>query len=57
MSKILVDTPEKKNIIIGIVTGVIGLLTCILNYPIYSYLKYNKNNQRQVKNLSFFTKI
>ena len=41
MSKIMVDTPEKMDMIIGMITGVIGLLICVLNYPIYSYLKNN----------------
>ena len=30
------------DIIIGMITGVIGLLICVLNYPIYSYLKAKK---------------
>ena len=42
MSIIMVDSPEKIDMIIGMVTGVIGLLICVLNYPIYSYLKSNK---------------
>ena len=43
MSKIMVGSPEKMDIIIGMITGVVGLLICVLNYPIYSYLKSNKN--------------
>lgn len=39
MSKVMVETPDKTDMIIGIVTGVIGLLICVLNYPIYAYLK------------------
>lgn len=42
MSKVMVGSPEKMDIIIGMVTGVVGLLVCVLNYPIYSYLKSNK---------------
>ena len=42
MSKIMVGTPEKMDMIIGMITGVVGLLICALNYPIYSYLKSNK---------------
>ena len=42
MSKIMVGTPEKMDMIIGMITGVVGLLICVLNYPIYSYLKSNK---------------
>ena len=43
MSKIMVGSPEKMDMIIGMITGVIGLLICVLNYPIYSYVKSNKN--------------
>ena len=43
MSKIMVGSPEKMDMIIGMITGVVGLLICVLNYPIYSYLKNNKN--------------
>ena len=43
MSKIMVGIPEKMDIIIGMITGIVGLLICVLNYPIYSYLKSNKN--------------
>ena len=43
MSKIMVGNPEKMDMIIGMITGVVGLLICVLNYPIYSYLKSNKN--------------
>ena len=42
MSKIMVGSPNKMDIIIGMITGVIGLLICVLNYPIYSYLKAKK---------------
>ena len=42
MSKILVEGSSKFDIIIGMICGVIGLLVCVLNYPIYSYLKGNK---------------
>ena len=42
MSKIMVQSPEKVDMIIGMITGVVGLLICVLNYPIYSYLKSNK---------------
>ena len=43
MSKIMVESPEKMDMIIGMITGIVGLLICVLNYPIYSYLKSNKN--------------
>lgn len=42
MSKIMVGSPEKIDLIIGMITGIVGLLICVLNYPIYSYLKSNK---------------
>ena len=39
MSKVMVDTPDKMDLIIGMITGIVGLLICVLNYPVYSYLK------------------
>ena len=43
MSKVMVEGPTKTDLLIGIITGIIGLLICVLNYPIYSYLKSNKD--------------
>lgn len=43
MSRVMVDNPEGTDMLIGIVVGVIGLLICVLNYPVYSYLKGSKN--------------
>lgn len=43
MSKIMVGSPEKMDMVIGMITGVVGLLICVLNYPVYSYLRSNKN--------------
>ena len=42
MSKVMVDTASKSDMLIGIITGIIGLLICVLDYPIYSYIKGNK---------------
>ncbi len=42
MSKVMIETASKSDMIIGIVTGIIGLLICVLDYPIYSYIKSNK---------------
>ena len=42
MSKVMVGDPSKTDMIIGIVTGVVGLFICVLNYPIYSYIKSNR---------------
>ncbi len=39
MSKVMIESPSKTDLLIGIITGIIGLLVCVLNYPIYSYLK------------------
>ena len=38
MSKVMIENPNQVDIILGMVTGVIGLLVCVLDYPIYSYL-------------------
>ena len=42
MSKVLVDGASQSDMILGMVFGIIGLLVCVLNYPIYFYLKRNK---------------
>lgn len=39
MSKVMVDDPSKTDLLIGIGTGIVGLLICVFNYTIYSYLK------------------
>ena len=42
MSKVMVGESDKTDMIIGIITSIIGLIICVLNYPIYSYIKGNK---------------
>lgn len=42
MSKTMIDGATQTEMITGIITGVIGLIICVLDYPIYSYLKKNK---------------
>jgi len=42
MSLILVGDASKSDMLVGIITGVVGLITCVLNYPVYSYIKSNK---------------
>ena len=42
MSKILVGTASTSDMIVGLITGVVGLVICVLNYPIYAYIKSNK---------------
>ena len=42
MSKILVGNAETSDMIVGLITGVVGLLICVLNYPVYAYIKSNK---------------
>ena len=43
MSKIMVGEPNTTDMIIGLITGVIGLIICVLNYPIYAYIRENKD--------------
>ena len=43
MSKVMVGDPSKTDLLIGIITGIVGLLICVFNYPIYSYLKSSKD--------------
>lgn len=42
MSKIMVGSASNTDMIIGLVTGAVGLIICVLNYPIYSYINSNK---------------
>lgn len=39
MSKVMVGEPNQTDLLIGIGTGIVGLIICVLNYPIYAYLK------------------
>ena len=43
MSKVLVENASQTDMIIGIITGIIGLVICVLNYPIYAYIKGNRD--------------
>jgi len=42
MSRILVGTASTGDIVVGLITGVVGLIICVLNYPVYAYIKGNK---------------
>ena len=42
MSKIMVGETSTSDMIIGIIFGVVGLIICVLNYPVYDYIKSNK---------------
>lgn len=42
MSKVMIEDPNKTDMLVGMITGVTGLMICILNYPIYAYLKKDK---------------
>ena len=46
MSKILVGNASTADMVVGLITGVVGLVICVLNYPIYAYIKSNKENNR-----------
>ena len=45
MSNVMVGDPTRTDLIVGIITGIVGLLVCVLNYPVYAYLKSNKNKE------------
>ena len=42
MSIIMVGEASSSDMLVGIITGVVGLVICVLNYPIYAYIKTNK---------------
>jgi len=43
MSKILVGEASKADFLVGIITGVVGLVICVFNYPVYAYIKNPKD--------------
>ena len=42
MSKVMIEGATKSDMIVGIITGVVGLIICVLNYPVYSYINTKK---------------
>ena len=42
MSKVMVGEASTTDMLVGIITGVVGLIICVLNYPVYSYIKNDK---------------
>ena len=42
MSKVMVENASTSDMLVGLITGVVGLVICVLNYPIYAYIKSNK---------------
>lgn len=43
MSRIMVGEASTSDMIVGLITGVVGLVICVLNYPIYAYIKGNRD--------------
>ena len=43
MSKEMIGETSASDLLVGIITGVVGLIICVLNYPIYSYI--NSDNK------------
>lgn len=42
MSNVMVGEASTSDMLVGIITGVVGLIICVLNYPIYAYIKNDK---------------
>ncbi len=42
MSRIMVGEASTTDMVVGLITGVVGLIICVLNWPIYAYIKGNK---------------
>lgn len=43
MSRIMTGEPTQNDMIVGLITGIIGLIICVLDYPIYSFIRGNKD--------------
>ena len=42
MSRVMINESSQSDMLVGIITGSIGLIICVLNYPIYAFIKDNK---------------
>lgn len=42
MSKVMIEGATTSDMLVGIITGIVGLIICVLNYPVYSYIKSDK---------------
>ena len=42
MSKVMVGEASSSDMVVGTLVGAIGLIICVLNYPIYAYIKKDK---------------
>jgi len=42
MSKVMIEGTTQMDMLVGIIIGVVGLLICVLNYPVYSYINTKK---------------
>ena len=42
MSRIMIGEASQNDMIVGLITGIVGLVICVLNYPVYSYIKSDK---------------
>ena len=42
MSRILVEGASTADMVVGLITGIVGLVICVLNWPVYAYIKGNK---------------
>lgn len=43
MSRVMVGETTTGHMLTGIITGIVGLLICVLNYPVYAFIKGGKN--------------
>lgn len=42
MSNVMVGEVSSSDMLVGIIAGVVGFIICVLNYPIYAYIKNDK---------------
>lgn len=45
MSKVMVENVNQVDMIVGLVTGIVGLIICVMVYPVYAYIKGNKDEK------------
>lgn len=42
MSRVMVENPTTNSLVMGLILGIVGLIVCVLNYPVYAFLSAKK---------------
>ena len=42
MSRVMVENLTANSLVMGLILGIVGLIVCVLNYPVYAFLSAKK---------------